>query len=255
MDVEPVTARTPRPLGWSPLMQWWRDVTFVHWAVEPGSVAGLLPAGTRPDVLDGRTYVGLVPFRMHPIGPAPGPGLPYVGTFCETNVRLYSVDGDGRRGVVFRSLDANRLVPVLGARFSARLPYAWSRMRLHRDGDVLTYECRRKWPGARGASSRVVVRVGREIDRPDAVETFLTARWGLHLRWHGRTLYLPNEHPRWRLHRAELLDLDDGLVSAAGVPVAAGPVSVLHSPGVPARFGTPTAAFRPGGPRTPRSPG
>ena len=44
-----------------------------------------------------------------------GPGIPYLGTFCETNVRLYSVDGQGRRAVVFLSLEAERLVPVLTA--------------------------------------------------------------------------------------------------------------------------------------------
>lgn len=57
--------------------------------------------------------------------------------------------------------------------------------------------------------------------------------------WYGRTVYLPNEHPVWPLHRAELLHLDDGLVAAAGVPVTGPPVSVLHSPGVRARFGMP----------------
>ena len=42
--------------------------------------------------------------------------VPDVGTFCETTGRVYSVDPQGRRGVVFLSLDAARLVPVLIAR-------------------------------------------------------------------------------------------------------------------------------------------
>ena len=237
---EPVTPLTPRPVRVASVGQWWRDVTFLHWAVPPESVAGFLPAGTRPDVLNGVTYIGLVPFRMHPIGGTVGPRLPYVGTFCETNVRLYSVDDAGRRGVVFLSLDASRIVPVMGARLSSRLPYKWSSMRLKRSGDVLTYTCRRIWPEPRGASSRVVVRVGRPIE-PDELSRFLTARWGLHVSWYGRTIYLPNDHPEWRLHEAELLDLDDGLVAAAGPGAPQGPpVSVLHSPGVPVRFGVPS---------------
>jgi len=238
VDVEPVTPLTPRPVRLAAVSQWWRDVTFLHWPVDPAVVSDLLPAGVRPDVLDGVTYVGLVPFRMHPIGQAPR--LPYVGTFCETNVRLYSIDGQGRRGVVFLSLDATRLVPVLGARFSARLPYKWSAMRLRRDGDVLTYTCRRIWPGPRGAASRVVVRIGERIASPSPLEHFLTARWGLHVTWHGGTLHIPNEHPQWELHRAELLEFDDQLIAAAGLPSPSGPpVNILHSPGVPARFGTP----------------
>ena len=38
---------------------------------------------------------------MQGIGLFGGPGLPYVGSFHETNVRLYLVDEQGRRGVVF----------------------------------------------------------------------------------------------------------------------------------------------------------
>ena len=84
----------------------------------------------------------------------------------------------------------------------------------------------------------MTVRVGAPIADPTPLEHFLTARWGLHTRAYGRTLHLPNWHPQWPLHRAELLHLDDELVTAAGLPPPAGPpVSVLHSPGIPVVFG------------------
>ncbi|MEU8299971.1 DUF2071 domain-containing protein [Micromonospora sp. NPDC048909] len=240
MDAEDITAEAIRPLRRPVLVQRWQDLAFLHWAVDPEVVAPLLPPGTRPDVLAGQTYVGLIAFRMVGLGLLAGPGLPYLGTFCETNVRVYSVDTAGRRAVVFRSLDAARLMPVLVARASLRLPYLWSRMRLRRDGDLLTYTCRRRWPGPRGATSELSVRVGAALAEPSPLEHFLTARWGLHTRAHGRTLHLPNVHPRWPLHRAELVHLDDQLVRAAGLPApASAPVSVLYSPGVPVRFGAP----------------
>ncbi|MFJ9561266.1 YqjF family protein [Streptomyces fuscichromogenes] len=233
---EPVTPTTPRPVRWPTMVQGWHQLTFLHWPAEPELVAGLLPAGIRPDTLDGVTYVGLVPFLMRGTGFGPGPGLPYLGTFCETNVRLYSVDEHGRRGVVFRSLDATRLLPVLAGRLGFRLPYVWSAMRLRREGDVITYSCRRRRPAA---TSRAVVRIGPPISEPSPLEHFLTARWGLHVTWHGRTAHLPNEHPTWPLHRAELLSLEDGLVAAAGLETPTGPpVSALWSPGVRVRFGT-----------------
>lgn len=89
----------------------------------------MLPRGVRPDVIDGATYVRLVPFRMVGAGVARGPAVPRLGAFLETNVRLYTVDDAGRRGIVFRSLDASRPGVVLGARAGFGLPYRWARMR------------------------------------------------------------------------------------------------------------------------------
>ncbi|HEY4019240.1 MAG TPA: DUF2071 domain-containing protein [Pseudonocardiaceae bacterium] len=240
MSAEPVTVLSPRPLRRSLLVQSWLDLTFLHWQVDPALVAPMLPIGTRPDILHGAAYVGLVPFRMHRVGALAGPGLPYLGSFPETNVRLYSVDDAGRRGVVFRSLDAARLLPVLVGRIGVGLPYLWAAMRIDRVADVLTYTSRRRWPGPRDAANRVAVRIGQRIAEPTELELFLTARWGLHVSWHGRTIYLPNEHGTWPLHSAELLELDDQLLAAAGFPVAGTPpMSVLYSPGVAVRFGPP----------------
>ncbi|WP_280724943.1 DUF2071 domain-containing protein [Kitasatospora sp. MAA4] len=237
---EPVTTEPARAVGGSLLTQSWLDLTFLHWPADPADVAPLLPPGTRPDVLDGVTYVGLVAFRMHRVGWFGLPGVPYLGTFPETNVRLYSVDGHGRRGVVFRSLEASRLLPVATARLGFRLPYVWARMGIGQTGDSITYTSERRWPGPRGARSRVVVRIGEPVEEPSELEHFLTARWGMHSSFFGRQMYLPNTHPRWPLHRAELVECTEDLVVAAGLPKPVGaPVSVLYSPGVPVRFGWP----------------
>ncbi|MER6629310.1 DUF2071 domain-containing protein [Streptomyces sp. NPDC000987] len=245
----PITADPPEAIARPLLTQSWLDLTFLHWTVDPADVARLLPSGAVPDTLDGVTYVGLVAFRMHRVGWLRLPGVPYLGTFPETNVRLYSVDAHGRRGVVFRSLDASRLIPVAVGRLGFRMPYLWSRMDIRHDGDTVTYTSSRRWPGPRGARSRITVRTGERVEEPTELEHFLTARWGMHGAFFGRSMYLPNAHPRWPLHRAELVECDEDLVTAAGLPAPEGePVSVLYSPGVPARFGRPA---RPAGIATP----
>lgn len=235
---EPLTDRTPRPVGRAVFVQHWRDLTMLHWPVDPAAVAPLLPRGTTPDVLDGRTYVGLVPFVMRGVRVLGSPPLPWLSDFAETNVRLYAVDGQGRRGVVFRSLEASRLLPVLVARASYRLPYLWAHMRVRHGRDTVSYSTRRRWPGPRGAASTVRVRIGARYEA-DALSTFVTARWGLFSSWYGgATVHAPVDHDVWPLHRAELLDLDDELVRLAGLDVA-GPPHVLWSPGVPVRVGLP----------------
>ncbi|MCF2530263.1 YqjF family protein [Yinghuangia soli] len=241
---EPVTRTAPRPVGPVILTQGWRDLAFLHWPADPAAVAPLLPPGTEPDLFDGTTYVGLVPFRMERVGIGRGPAVPYLGTFAETNVRLYSVDRAGRRGVVFRSLEAARLIPTLAARLLFALPYQWAAMTLTRHGTPtdpqLRYATRRHRPGRAGTGGTVHIRIRGRITDPDPLTDFLTARWGLHVHWHGRTLYLPNTHPRWPLHHADLLHHDTNLIPAAGLPAPGGPpVSVLYSPGVKAQFGPP----------------
>jgi uncharacterized protein YqjF (DUF2071 family) len=91
-----------RPVTRTVSTQGWRDVAFLRWAVDPAVVAPLLPAGTVPDVHDGAACVGLVPSRMRRVGLLRTPGLPWVGSFAETDVRLSPVDAQGRRSVDVR---------------------------------------------------------------------------------------------------------------------------------------------------------
>ncbi|MHA0286197.1 YqjF family protein [Mycobacterium sp. C3-094] len=225
----------PRPVTFD---QFWADLTFLHWPVDPGTVARFFPPGARPDVIDGVTYVGLVPFVMRNLRLGSALRLPYFGTFAETNVRLYSVDDAGRHGVLFRSLETERLAAVAASRAALAIPYTWAKMRVDRDGESLRYRSVRRWP-QRGLGCQVIVRVGPPIE-PTPLEAWLTARWGAHTRKAGRTWWLPNEHATWPLHSAEIEGLADELVAAAGVVGTGPPLRPLYSPGVHARFGRPT---------------
>jgi len=106
--------------------QRWVDAVFLHWRIPEAVSASFMPLGVVPDVFDGSAWVGLIGLRMRRAGLGRGPGIPYVGSFNEINVRLYSREPDGTRGVVFRTLDASRLAVVLAAR-AAGIPYVWSR--------------------------------------------------------------------------------------------------------------------------------
>jgi uncharacterized protein YqjF (DUF2071 family) len=221
------------------MLQGWKELTYVHWPYRPEEVRRHLPAGLRVDTFDGAAWVGLVAFRMERIRLPGMPAVPYLGTFCETNVRTYVRGPDGRRGVWFNSLDVDRLLPVLVARASYRLPYMWSKMAIDRRGDQLTYTARRRWPGPRRARSRLSVRrVGPIVD-PSPLEHFLTARWGLFTQLGSKLSYAPVAHPAWPLERAELSLVDDELIEAAGYSRPKGRPLVHYSPGVDVRIGRP----------------
>jgi uncharacterized protein len=215
------------------LRQVWRDVAFLHWPLDPAVAAPLLPPGTRPDVLAGVTYVGVVALRIARTAPGTGPALPWVGAFDEVNIRLYSADGQGRRGVVFRRMHADRLAPVLAARALPRLPYVWSRTRVRRDGDRYAVRV--------GRTARWDLRIGPPAP-PGPLAVFVTARWGLHTRVAGRTVYVPVAHRPWQVRGAELTGLTGDPLAATGLSAPPGPpVSVLFSPGTDdVRIGVPS---------------
>ncbi|MDP9027757.1 MAG: DUF2071 domain-containing protein [Actinomycetota bacterium] len=234
----PVSHLSP-PLGGRAIAsQRWSELLFLHWRVDSDIVAPLLPAGVRPDEHDGSSWVGLIPFVLDRATLFGSPPAPYVGSFVEVNVRLYGVDAAGRRGVIFRSLEASRLLAVLAARATFSLPYFWSRTRFTREGADYAASTRRIGGGP-GASFRA--RIGDPVETTPLAD-FLTARWAMFTRRGDRTLFVPNEHPPWTLQSAELLSLDDGLLAAAGLPGLAEtpPDSVLYSPGVTTRFGWPS---------------
>jgi uncharacterized protein YqjF (DUF2071 family) len=233
---DPISRTAPPLAGRTIASQRWSDLTFLHWRVDADAVAPLLPAGVVPDLYDGTTWVGLIPFVLDRATLFGSPPVPHVGSFVEVNVRLYGVDASGRRGVVFRSLEASRLLAVLAARAAFGLPYRWARTSMSQRDGVIEYRSARH---GSGPSARVVARPGPPID-PDPLADFLTARWGMFTRVRGRTRFLPNEHAPWPLQRAELLDVDDELIAAAGLPDVAArpPDSVLFSPGVETRFGS-----------------
>ncbi|MEO8529471.1 MAG: DUF2071 domain-containing protein [Pseudolysinimonas sp.] len=237
MTIEPITRDAPPLPGRTIASQRWSDLTFLHWRVDPDRVAPLLPPGVRPDLHDGTTWVGLIPFLLDRATLLGSPSVPYFGSFVEINVRLYGVDAEGRRGVIFRSLEASRLAAVIAARATFGLPYFWASTGMSHDGDLVSYRSKRHG----GGPTSVVVAKPGELIEADPLADFLTARWGMFVARGGRTRFLRNEHAPWQVHAAELVDLDDHLVAAAGLPGVTdrAPDSVLFSPGVTTRFGAP----------------
>ena len=225
------------------MVQGWSDVVFLHWATDPDAAARWLPLGVRHDRFEGRVFVGLVALHMQ-VAPF-GVPVPRLGSFVEVNVRLYSVDHAGRRGLVFASLDADRLAPAAAGRLGYRLPYAWGEFRGSRVGDTVTYAGRRRWPGPARPATAFSVRIADRIASPSAFEQFLTARWTLHGSAAGRSWAVDIEHPPWILHSASLEAIDDELIGAAGLPAPAGdPVSALWSAGSEVRVGMPRLISR-----------
>jgi uncharacterized protein YqjF (DUF2071 family) len=221
------------------MLQRWERLTFVHWQFDAATVQRVVPEHLTVETFDGAAWVGLVPFVMR-VGTANGRTAPWLSHFCETNVRTYVRDREGRSGIWFLSLDAARLAAVVTARVSYRLPYFWSRMQIEQHGDEIAYECRRMTFG-RTVTSRVRVRILDPLDRDrlDARDHFLTARWLLFNSRHEPSRFARACHEPWPLHAAEVLHIDDRLVETAGLPRPDGDPIAHYSNGVDVRIGWP----------------
>jgi uncharacterized protein YqjF (DUF2071 family) len=220
------------------MYQTWSWLSFLHWSYPVEVVARLLPPGLAVHELDGRAWVGLTPFVLGDLRTPLAPVPPWFARFPETNVRTYVVGPDGREGLWFLSLDAARLEPVVVARSTYALPYKWAAMTVERDGPLVRYRSRRRWPGPVPAASSVTVEVGAAIP-PGELTQFdhhLTARWQLYTRIGPVLARAGVEHEPWPLHRAVVRELDSELVTAGGLPAPEGEPVAHWSPGVRTRI-------------------
>ncbi len=222
------------------MLQRWERLTFVHWSFDPPAVQRLLPDWLQVETFESSAWVGLVPFFMR-VASARGREVGWVSHFCETNVRTYVRDREGRSGIWFFSLDAARLGAVITARATYRLPYFWSRMRVDERGSETAYECRRRWPDRQPTTSRLRVRVGEPFAGSELGDRdhFLTARWVLFSSAGERKRFARAWHTPWPLYRAEVSEVDDGLVTMTGLPSPENAPIVHYSPGVDVRIGRP----------------
>lgn len=198
----------PVPAGWWNMRQQWLDLLFAHWPIAVDKIRHLVPEELEIEEFGGTSWIGVVPFRMAGVMLRPLPDLPWVSAFPELNLRLY-VRHRGRSGVWFLSLDAPRLLAVLGARWWYRLPYYWSRVEHSTStGGPEDYPfhfnavcSRARPPLVFGAKYGPVGEVFQS--RPGTLEHFLTERYCLFTRGRGRKILTVDIHHKpWPLQNA-----------------------------------------------------
>lgn len=218
-----------RPAGF----QRWRNLLFLHWEVPVDALRAILPQDLAVDTFEGRAYIGLVPFTMRDVSPWWSPSVPGVSNFHEVNLRTYVHHRD-RPGVWFFSLDAASSIAVIAARAGWHLPYHRASMDMEIDGDDVTYRSRRLWPGPKPAELSLSYRIGESLGHavPGTFEHFLVERYLLFAETGSGLEIGQVHHASYPIHRAEVKDLSESMVSVLGLPALSGPPHVLYSPGV-----------------------
>ena len=203
----------------------WHHLLFLHWQVPPGELQRLIAPELTIDTFEGNAYVGVVPFTMTGVRPVLTPPLPWISNFHEINVRTY-VHLRGRDpGIWFFSLDASSSIAVAAARAAYKLPYFHSEIEFFASKDPLPdvqFDSKRNDPtGTTPANARIRYKPIEGIvtqASPGTIEHFLIERYILYSADDDHNLYRARVHHQpYPIQRADLLELDETLIWAAGI--------------------------------------
>ncbi|MCU1350294.1 MAG: hypothetical protein JWO56_3324 [Acidobacteria bacterium] len=205
--------------------QSWHHLLFLHWEVPPQELQALLPLGLDLDTFEGIAYVGLIPFTMTGVRPILMPALPGLSSFHEVNVRTYVHQKGKNPGVWFFSLDASSNLAVAAARATYHLPYFHANIDFAATGSVVpqfSFQSHRDDPRgpmpAHGHFRYSPVEGPAAPAAAGTLEHFLVERYILYSVDAGHHLHRARVHHQpYPLQRAEIHELDETLVWAAGV--------------------------------------
>ncbi|HWG56300.1 MAG TPA: DUF2071 domain-containing protein [Gaiellaceae bacterium] len=191
----------PVPPGSWLMAQTWEDLLFAHWEMPIDRLRAHLPPELEVDTHDGRSYVGITPFRVTNLrlrGTPPVP-LPGVSSFLELNCRTYVRHAGERPGIWFFSLDASSRLAVEGARRTYKLPYFHARME-----GLPRYRCARNDAERPHVWEAHYEPVGRTFNAEEGtLEHFLTERYCLYTTDEAGALWRADiHHPPWPLQEA-----------------------------------------------------
>lgn len=200
----------------------WRNFVILSYEIDPGILAGRVPAGCELDSWSGHTFVSVVGFQFFHTRVL-GVPIPFHRHFEEVNLRFYvrrKAEGTWRRGVVF----VKELVPRQATAFVARRIFGENYVALPMRHSVasstqsasttVAYQWQRlaTWEGLSASFS------GSPALPPDeAEETFITEHyWGYARQRDHATVEYQVEHSRWRVWRADTASLECEVSSLYG---------------------------------------
>jgi uncharacterized protein YqjF (DUF2071 family) len=234
----------------------WTELLLLSFEVPPALVARLAPAGTEPDLFEGRAYASVVGFRFHHARLF-GVAVPGHSQFTEINLRYYvrrNIGGELRRGVVFVKEIAPRRAVGAIANWLYNENYCTRTMRTDiriatsrlSEGDTIDYgwKSARRWRhdsrNGEAGWNHLKARVASPLQLPAAGsfdEYIIEHYWGYVRGRDGHTREYRVLHEPWKTALADNVtwncDLHDVYEPPWTEHLAAAPMSALLADGSP----------------------
>lgn len=216
------------------MYQRWEDILVLHVPVDIEKLAPHVPNQLTLDSYQGKAWISIFPFYLRNIRFRGLPKFPYIHKFLELNVRTYVTYND-IPGVYFFSLDAEKLIPVLGAR-TATIPYYKSKMtRSQHDGWTLYSSQRQFGSQAYFKGKFKVISEAREVE-DGTHEHWLFERYRLYKTIGNNVVHIDIHHLPWTLAKVSVICDNESINSLLPGNIEGTPTLAHYAPRIDSLF-------------------
>ena len=220
------TAPLPR-FPWM-MYQRWEDLVCMHILVDPGELLPHIPRELDLDLYGGKAWISIFPFLIRNLGLRSMPRFPYFHKFLELNVRTY-VKHKGIPGVYFFSLDAEKIMPVLGAR-TVTLPYYKAKMKREEKHGWVHYSSRRQHSDKAYFEARYKILSSAAPAEEATLDHWLFERYRLYQTIRSTVFHIGIHHLKWKLADVSIDYNPDSINSLLPGDIEGEPAVAHYSP-------------------------
>lgn len=180
--------------------QEWNKAIFLHWKVDYDQLRPLVPSAFNLDNFNGDYYISIVAFTMEKIRPKSLPSVSFLSNFHEVNVRTY-VENEGKKGVYFLNIEAEKLLACIIAKQLSGLPY--QKANILRDKNKFYSQLDTK-----NFKLSIDFKIEENLTEKSALDLWLTERYCLYINTKNRNYRYDIHHKEWEINNIELFNLE-----------------------------------------------
>lgn len=169
--------------------QEWHGNIMLHWKVSCDEIKSKIPNGVELDLFEGQAWVSLIAFSVCDLRTEIIPPLSFISDFHEINLRTYVIK-DGKPGIYFFSIEAEKRLPVVLAKVFMGLPYKKSAI-LRNNGRYLN--------NGSGTCLDISYKAGPSLPHKTLLDIWLTERHCLYDERSGKLFRIDIHHKEWPL--------------------------------------------------------
>lgn len=188
------------PTGQWQYYQEWNNALFLHWKIPYDELRKAVPARLELDTFEGEVYISLVAFQMQKIRPKHLPAVKFISDFEEINLRTYVIN-DGKAGVYFINIEAEKYLSAFIARKLSGLPYEKSN--ILRKGNRFTSKNQLK-----KFHLEAEFNIQNKLESKTELDHFLTERYCLYLEDRNQLFRFDIHHKEWEIKNVEMKKLN-----------------------------------------------